>query len=127
MKREYPAGFESGFGFEAVGFGFGFKEKGVNSDSAGFGSEVSGFGSGFEMPGFAHHWHQHWTYFYEGRVTINGIIQNPANFDNSDFSEQISDYSDSPIIPISPIVPIIGRIVTTRKIRMFGESEKLEI
>ena len=43
----WPAGFESGFGFEAVGFRFGFKKIGVDSDSAGF---------GFEMPGFAHHW-----------------------------------------------------------------------
>ncbi len=55
----WPAGFESGFGFEATGFGFrfGFKKKGVDSDSAGFGFEVPGFGSGFgfEMAGFAHH------------------------------------------------------------------------
>ena len=51
----WPAGFESGFGFEAVGFGFGFKKIGVDSDSAGFGFKVPGFGSGFEMPGFAHH------------------------------------------------------------------------
>ena len=41
----WPSGFESRFGFEAVGFGF--KKIGVDSDSAGFGIEV---------PGFAHHW-----------------------------------------------------------------------
>ena len=32
----WPAGLESGFGFEAVGLGFGFKKKGVDSDSVGF-------------------------------------------------------------------------------------------
>ena len=63
----WPAGFESGFGFEAVGFGF--KKKGVDSDSAGFGFEVPGFGSGFEMSGFemsrfAPHW-------YTSQCTIN--------------------------------------------------------
>ncbi len=52
------AEFESGFRFEAVGIGFGFKKIGVDSDSAGLGFEVPGFGSGFEfeMPGFAYHW-----------------------------------------------------------------------
>ncbi len=53
MGLVWPAGFESGF--EAVGSGFGFKKKGMDSDSAGFGFELSGFGSGFEIPGFAHH------------------------------------------------------------------------
>ncbi len=50
-------GFESGFGFKAVGFGFGFKEIQMDSDSCGFGFEAGGFGSGFgfEMAGFAHH------------------------------------------------------------------------
>ncbi len=50
-------GFESGFGFKAVGFGFGsgFKKIEVDSDSSGFGFEAAGFGSGFETPGFAHH------------------------------------------------------------------------
>ncbi len=43
-------GFESEFGFKAVGFGFGFKTNEMDSDSLGF-----GFGFGFEMPGFAHH------------------------------------------------------------------------
>ena len=60
MGPSSPTGFESGFGFRAVGFGFGsgFKKKGMDSDSAGFGFEVPGFGSGFgfEMSGFAHHW-----------------------------------------------------------------------
>ena len=53
----WPAGFESGFGFKAVGFGFGFKKKGLDLDSAGFGFKMPGFGSGFgfEAPGFAHH------------------------------------------------------------------------
>ena len=50
-------GFESGFGFKAVGFGFGFKKIQMDSDSCGFGFEAGGFGSGFgfEMAGFAHH------------------------------------------------------------------------
>ncbi len=52
-------GFESGFGFKAVGFGFGsgFKKIKKDSDSCGFGFETGGFGSGFgfEVPGFAHH------------------------------------------------------------------------
>ena len=50
-------GFESRFGFKAVGFGFGFKKIKMDSDSCGFGFETGGFGSGFgfEVPGFAHH------------------------------------------------------------------------
>ncbi len=49
-------GFESGFEFKAVGFGFGFKK--TKMDSGGFEFETGGFGSGvgFEVPGFAHHW-----------------------------------------------------------------------
>ena len=49
------AGFESGFGFKAVGFGFGtgFKKIKVDSDLCGFGFETGGFG--FKVPGFAHH------------------------------------------------------------------------
>ena len=56
-------GFESGFGFEVTGFGFGFKKIEMDSDLSGFGFEVSGFGSGFKMSGFAHHWNTHtWLY-----------------------------------------------------------------
>ena len=40
-------------------------------------------------------------------------IHNPANSDDSDFSDQISDFSDSPNIPIFPMI--------------IGESEKSEI
>ncbi len=54
-----PVGFESGFGFEVTGsgFGFGFKKIEVDSDWSGFGFKVFGFGSGFgfEMSEFAHH------------------------------------------------------------------------
>ena len=51
----WPTGFESGFG--AVRFGFRFKKKGMDSDSAGFRFKVPefGFGFGFEMSGFTHH------------------------------------------------------------------------
>ncbi len=38
-------GFESGFRYKAVGFGFGFKEIKMDSDSGGF---------GFKIPEFAH-------------------------------------------------------------------------
>ncbi len=67
----YPAGFESGFGFEAVGFGF--KKKWVDSDSAGFGFKVAGFGSGFgfEMPGFAHHWSLKALFFLPGGELVS--------------------------------------------------------
>ena len=55
MLGSNPNPLESGFGFKAVRFGFGFKKKGVDSDSAGFGFKVPGFRFGFEMLGFANH------------------------------------------------------------------------
>ena len=49
-------GFESRFGFKAVGFGFGFKKIKMDSDSCGLEFETGGFGSGFGVHGFTHHW-----------------------------------------------------------------------
>ncbi len=47
-------GFESGFGFKAVGFGF--KKNKMDSDSFGFGFWDRWIRIRIEVPGFAHHW-----------------------------------------------------------------------
>ena len=69
-----PAGFESGFGFDRPGFGFGFKKIEMDSDSPGFGFEVSGSGLGFKMSGFAHHWYTPQCIFMLLNILIIGIL-----------------------------------------------------